>query len=460
MNFDFISNPNLLSFYLETGFYYFFRFFLGYGIWILLALLILRILWKHWVDKNKKKFLSQQKYVLLGVSMPKDNKQGPEAIEKFFVHLAGIKEEATWYEKNIQGKTQLNISLEVASIEGQIQFFIYTPVQFRDLVKSAIYTSYPDLEIFEQDEDYSEDALEDFLEDQCNVWGADLTLSEQNPIPIKTYSESGHKFSKELEDPLTDLFEILGSLRESEQVWIQFIVSPIKSELKADGQRLIKNILLGENLNKKAKDNIVDKTAFSLIKFTQNVLEFLKEVLNLHPTTDSFDESKEKHVSLPGDKRLIDAIQNKISKIAFKSCIRIIYLADKEVFVKDRGITGILGAFNAFRSIDMNSFKVSLTTGIIKKNLQSNKILDLRKQEILKAYKKRAFSWKVKSGFPKVISRVKKFLTIPEPKSEKTILNTEELATIYHFPVNIVKASLVKKTSSKRGEPPLGLPVK
>ncbi|MDZ4229552.1 MAG: hypothetical protein U1C53_00250, partial [Candidatus Veblenbacteria bacterium] len=42
---------------------------------------------------------------------------------------------------------------------------------------------------------------------------------------------------------------------------------------------------------------------------------------------------------------------------------------------------------------------------------------------------------------------------------EGFILNTEELATLYHFPVVTVKAPLVKKTEAKKAEPPFGLPV-
>jgi len=460
MNFDFISNPNLLSFYLEQGLYYFAQFFLGYGFGIFLILVILRIIWKHWTDKNKKKYLAKQKYVLLGISMPKDNEQGPEAVERFFVHLAGIKEKFTWYEKTFEGKRQLNISLEMVSIEGQIQFFIYTPVQFRDLVESAIYTSYPNLEIFEQNEDYADNILEGFLEDRYNIWGADLKLVEQNPIPIKTYPESEHKLSKELKDPLIDLLEVLGRLRQSEQIWLQFVITPIGSELKEEGEKLIKNILLGKNISKKAKDNIVDKMVFSLMKFAQNTVEFVKEVLNLHPTLDKFEDKEEKSFSSPSDKRLVEAIQNKISKIAFKSCVRIVYVADKEIFAKDRGITGVLGAFNAFKAIDLNSFEVSPVSKVYEKNWKGNKILDAQKQEVVKAYKKRDFKWKARIGVPKIIFKIKKFLTLPERSAPKSILNTEELATVYHFPVNMIKASLIKKTSSKRAEPPLGLPVK
>ena len=38
-------------------------------------------------------------------------------------------------------------------------------------------------------------------------------------------------------------------------------------------------------------------------------------------------------------------------------------------------------------------------------------------------------------------------------------LNVEELATIWHFPPISIKAPLVKKSESKRAEPPSGLPI-
>ena len=223
---------------------------------------------------------------------------------------------------------------------------------------------------------------------------------------------------------------------------------------------MIKKILLGKNINKKNKDNIVDKMVSAIMKFGQDTVEFVKTVLDLHPTLDKFDDKEEKYIPLPGDKRLVEAIQNKISKIAFKSCIRIVYVADKEIFAKDRGITGVLGAFNAFQSMGLNNFEVSSVSRVYGKNWKGSKILDAQKQEVVNAYKKRAFKWRARVGVPKIIFKIKKFLTLPERSIKKSILNTEELATVYHFPVNMIKASLIKKTSSKRAEPPLGLPVK
>ena len=39
------------------------------------------------------------------------------------------------------------------------------------------------------------------------------------------------------------------------------------------------------------------------------------------------------------------------------------------------------------------------------------------------------------------------------------ILNTEELATIYHFPTTFVEAPALQRLGSRRGEPPAELPI-
>ena len=46
-----------------------------------------------------------------------------------------------------------------------------------------------------------------------------------------------------------------------------------------------------------------------------------------------------------------------------------------------------------------------------------------------------------------------------EPGYYGKILNTEELATVYHFPVMTVKTPFVKRTESKKSEPPVSLPI-
>ena len=39
------------------------------------------------------------------------------------------------------------------------------------------------------------------------------------------------------------------------------------------------------------------------------------------------------------------------------------------------------------------------------------------------------------------------------------VLNTEELATIYHFPGSVAKTPTISRIESKKGEPPTALPI-
>ncbi|MCK4968078.1 MAG: hypothetical protein KAS12_03395 [Candidatus Aenigmarchaeota archaeon] len=147
------------------------------------------------------------------------------------------------------------------------------------------------------------------------------------------------------------------------------------------------------------------------------------------------EEGKAQRLTL-GDARVVEAIQHKISKIGFAVTIRLIYFAKKEIFSKSR-IIGVLGAFNQFNTLDMNGFKPfkksKTRTGLI----FPQRCLSRRQNEILNNYQQR----KSKSITPWFV------------------LNIEELATIYHFPVISVKAPGIKKTVSKQAEPPFGLPV-
>ena len=47
-----------------------------------------------------------------------------------------------------------------------------------------------------------------------------------------------------------------------------------------------------------------------------------------------------------------------------------------------------------------------------------------------------------------------------KPHKRKTfILNTEELATVYHFPGSVVRTPALGRIESKKGEPSAGLPI-
>ena len=137
----------------------------------------------------------------------------------------------------------------------------------------------------------------------------------------------------------------------------------------------------------------------------------------------------------PGQSKLIAGMEEKISKIGFKTKMRGVYLARKEVFRPERGVNAMIGAINQFNVPSSNSIVPNF--GISVSYFMKERRTIYRKNLLMKAYKKR----KLKVG------------------SNPFILNTEELATVWHFPMSHVKTPLLQKSQAKAAEPPSGLPV-
>ena len=124
-----------------------------------------------------------------------------------------------------------------------------------------------------------------------------------------------------------------------------------------------------------------------------------------------------------------------MSKLAYEVKFRYVYLAEKEMTNKSLGISAIFGAFRQFASEDVNAFKPDKRTFVKSNFVLFNKSrMSGRQRSLMHNYKLRMLG----SGI---------------------ILNIEELATVYHFPTETVKAPMLKKAEAKRGEPPSGLPI-
>ena len=123
---------------------------LVWAILLVMAFFGARALWLGW---RQRLFASKQKFILLAIDIPKEHEQSPKIVEQMFVQLWGLISGANFVEKWWQGKTQLPYSMEIVSLEGYIQFLVYLPAPFRDLVEAAIYAQYPAADVVEV-EDY------------------------------------------------------------------------------------------------------------------------------------------------------------------------------------------------------------------------------------------------------------------------------------------------------------------
>ena len=103
-------------------------------------------------------------------------------------------------------------------------------------------------------------------------------------------------------------------------------------------------------------------------------------------------------------------------------------------------MNGFVGGIKQFNTVDLNSLKPATKywTSIPPPWDFRSFRLNLRRRAILRAYCGRSESRGAGHPF---------------------VLNIEELATLWHFPMMSVKAPLVKKSESKKAEPPFSLPV-
>jgi hypothetical protein len=429
-----------------------FWFIFNKGGWVIFVILIFWIAWQLFVNHKQNKYAASINYILLAIDVPKENVQSPKAVEQIFAHLTGIHSGRSWVEKNLRGSFQESFSLELISLDGYIQFLIRTPDKFRDVVEAAVYSQYPEAEIVEV-ADYTENLPKELPNEEYDLWGTELTLAKDDVYPLRTYPAFEHPLSQEFKDPLGSLLEALGRLGKGEQFWIQYIITPINDDWAKKGEKLIKELMdkaAGKEVS--PKESLLD----SIIKFPLEIVEearrsssdILRGGFGLPLEAESEARAKavaEANVQLPfpppKEKGATEAIQAKISKAGFETKLRALYLGRREVFSKTRGVNGFLGGIKQFNSLDLNALKpvgTVTTKGNILWDLydwQRKKLW--RQKKVLRAYRNRS----TKVG--------------PKP----FILNIEEIASLWHFPTETVKAPLIKKTEAKRAEPPFALPV-
>jgi hypothetical protein len=397
------------------------------GGWIILLLLIFRVIYSNWIHKKRAEFLDNVSYALLAIDVPRDNEQGPKAVEHIFSLLAAAESgPSKWREFYIDGVMKTPISLEIISMEGYIQFLIRVPVDYRDLVEAAVYSQYPSAEIAEV-EDYSKSMPIDFPSEEYDLWGAELILQKDSAYPIKTsisFEDPQNKDNK-FKDPMAAILEVLGKVGTGENIWTQILIVPAGEDWREKAGKLAKK-LLGIDIG--IKKNILDKALDLPIKF----LSWVNSNLFGYGEGGSSDKREDNKQLTPGERKVVEAIEDKISKLGFETKFRMIYWADKEVFFKGRGVAALIGAVKQFSTLDMNGFipdKISKTSG-------SPKELAKKQIAIAKAFVKRSF----------------------EKGAKPYILNTEELATIFHFPMLTVKAPLLQRAEMKSSEAPASLP--
>lgn len=403
--------------------------------WLILPLFLFEKVKYFWLWWRNQLWEKKHKYIILEIRMPKENIKPTRAMELVFTGLWQIWAPPNWIEKWWDGEDVLSYSFEIAAIDGVPHFLIRCHKSARGLIETHIYSQFPEAEIF-QVEDYTKKVPQDLPNKDWFFWGTDYKFTRKDYYPIKTY----HDFESEREtkeekriDPMNSLMEAMGSLKKGEQIWVQFRAKPFLTERSWIGD------------GKKAVDSLVKRK-----EKTKNK-SFLGEFFDL--LIGSEPKKKEEEKLLPpemmltfGEKEVVSGIEKKISKLAFEVGIRYLYLAKKEVAVKPN-LKLPMSYFTNFGTNNLNSL------------IPDGKTIPKVRKKWYDPFwfPKRRLYIKKRRLFRKYITRLPYNYPMP---GGAFVLNTEEMATIYHFPSKILTpSSQLPRVESKKGGAPLELPI-
>jgi len=387
--------------------------------WWLLALIILG---KFFIDLNTKHKEKKEKekeeikdWITLQVKINREILQTPKAIEQVFNGFHAI-------EKGY-------ICLEMVGMKRELYFIVRAPKEYKNLVESQFYAQYPEIEIKEID-DYFLRLPAHLPNKDFDLWGTEIVLEKENYYPIKIYSYFEELKEEKRIDPISSFAESIAKLQKSEWFILEVLIKPLSDK---DEEKFI-------NEGKKQIDSMLGKKEEKKITwqdwagaFFKNLLIGLVEPLVWPAKEEKKDESPQ--VISSGAKDVIKSIENKISRLSFNTSIRLAYISPKIIF-DESNISAFMAFLKQFNSKDLNGFKINKKVStILKAKFLQNRRLFLKKMDFYQSCLKR------------------------KTTQDTMILNTEELATIYHFPALKVVTPALTRVLSKKGEPPAGLPV-
>ena len=441
--------------YLNKPFYVLFWVFFKNGGFLLYCGVLMWCAFRYYQDALVGKFFSKSKKVYLSIDIPKNNEQTPKSLEALFIQIASTDSPANFKEKYFDGKL-LNetFTFEIVSLGGYIQFIIGTPSQFRDLIESSIFAQYPDAEIMEIP-DYTNNFPKKYPNEEYNLWGTEFKMISDakdfvDILPLRTYSDFVDQDAEEdsFKDPLAAILEFMSKVNKDENVCVQILARAVDrgakvKEWKENARKQIKKIAGVEDKEEKKESGFIKALKPIFSPFAMIFKDIINMIIHGELSKDGVEEKKEKKDTtnwmtklLPNQKTFVENIEKKISKPPLECKIRLMYVAKKTVYSKGKIISGLFGTFGQYNNPSGANFIPSKPVSTSANYFFVKKRVIMRQNSFIKGYCDRSLT----RGL------------------EKYYLNTEELASLFHFPISTVRAPLVTKVESKKVEPPMDLP--
>lgn len=386
-------------------------------------------LWLYWRQELYKKRLS---FTVLEVKVPRETLKSPQAMEQILYTFYTLRNAPSdLMSKYWKGEVTKWFSLEIVSFGGEVHFYIRMPSEYRNNIEATFFSNYPDAELAEVDDYVSRfpSTVREARLRSVNIWGTEFILTKEEGYPIKTYTHFENQSEEKQFDPISGFLEVLSKVKPEEIISTQIIIAAGDPKWGEKYAHIISDL-------RKAPTTTVESTG---------------------------PEGGKKEVPLPrsrGQTEALEAVEGNISKPAFDTLIRVLYLAPQEIFSDSYARSALLGAFNQYSSLNLNGFKQnsdasSKTGGWSWPHASKTKRNMYREQRMLYNYRKReippeTFMGKLITSYPANLNFA----------SKRFKMNTEGIATLFHLPtVSVLTAPHMIRVESRKTGPPAGLAI-
>ena len=297
------------------------------------------------------------------------------------------------------------IAFEIVSLEKKISFIINCHRDMQDLVEKQIQAQYPSAQIMEV-------LPPQVILNTAGLAAAELALQSKYIFPLKTYKlmES---------DPLNALANSLSKLGEQETGAIQLVLTAAPLGWRNKIAKHAKHI---------QKGGAVHSSDHLLLKVVQKFFEwFTFAITSWQPAKGPMNpndpraqtESPYKQLT-PQAQEAVKRLEEKASKSGFEANVRVVICSRDQVSAASH-MRNVLSSFMQFTQSPFNGFRVKMSA----------------KSKVVRDYTFRILNHRL---------------------FKKMVLNTEECASLFHFPTKFTQTPNIKWMTSKHAPAPVNIP--